>query len=598
MDLQLSDPGSALIDGNTSWNAVAENALSIWNTYLSPVQFTVYSVSQGQPGDGDGINQVFFSTDVYGQAFGARVLAVTSTWRIGTKRTEGDTLFNSVPSWNSYRGPLRQAAAGAQLFDLERVALHEFGHTLGLDHPDDAGQVVVAQMNSTVSDLDALAQDDIDGAQALYPAAAQQPPSIATQQQSQTVSPGDSVSFSVVASGSATLTYQWKHDGNDVPGATDSVLSLSNVGAGDTGNYTVLVTNSKGSVLSDAAVLSFPFVPIQGNYSGLFYETNGVSQQSSGFFTLSTTAKGKFSGRLQIGMTRYTMTGQLDASGAAQLTLSARNSPSVSVSLQIDADDPDRITGTVSGGTWAAGLSGDRLVFNKRTNPSSNAGQFTLVIPGNHGSTTEPGGDSYGTVTVDQSGGIRFAASLADGTKITQTATLSKDGQWPLYIALYKGTGLQVGWIGFADQPGDDLSGDLVWIKPAIASSKYYPAGFQTGVTATGSKYVRPAIGVQILNLSHGTFTLNGLNAGEIISDTISLDSKNKLTTTSADKLRVTFTPTTGLWRGTVLNSATSKPISFSGVVLQRHNTAGGFFLGTGESGWISLAPIAVISTQ
>src|SRR2546427_737239 len=65
------------------------------------------------------------------------------------------------------------------------------------------------------------------------------PPSIATQPQSLTVTQGQSASFSVVASGSAPLTYQWYLNGACLgAGDTNATLSLSNVGANNAGNYT------------------------------------------------------------------------------------------------------------------------------------------------------------------------------------------------------------------------------------------------------------------------------------------------------------------------------------------------------------------------
>jgi hypothetical protein len=81
-----------------------------------------------------------------------------------------DVLFASTRPWSTYPGPLqRNPASGAVVaFDFHRVAIHEFGHVLGLGHPDEAGQSVTAIMNSSVSNLDGLQQDDMDGVNAIY----------------------------------------------------------------------------------------------------------------------------------------------------------------------------------------------------------------------------------------------------------------------------------------------------------------------------------------------------------------------------------------------------------------------------------------------
>jgi hypothetical protein len=167
MHLALSfRPAVPLQDGSASWDASAADALAIWNQYMDTVHFVP---SPSAPTSaGNGLNDVTFSNTVYGEAWPTGVLAVTlNISSNGSLFTEVDVLFNNRLKWNSYRGPL-QGSGPAGTWDLHRVALHEFGHVAGLDHPDENGQTVAAQMNSIVSDLDHLADDDIAGVRALY----------------------------------------------------------------------------------------------------------------------------------------------------------------------------------------------------------------------------------------------------------------------------------------------------------------------------------------------------------------------------------------------------------------------------------------------
>jgi len=88
------------------------------------------------------------------------------------------------------------------------------------------------------------------------------PPAIVTSPQSQTAVEGMNVSFSVVAEGSPPLSYQWQVNGTDISGATDALLTLTDVQLTQAGNYAVQVTNLYGSVTSSSAVLTIvPSVP-------------------------------------------------------------------------------------------------------------------------------------------------------------------------------------------------------------------------------------------------------------------------------------------------------------------------------------------------
>jgi hypothetical protein len=82
------------------------------------------------------------------------------------------------------------------------------------------------------------------------------PVSITTQPTAQSVIAGNTATFSVVATGSAPLTYQWSKDGVAISGATAASYALAATTAANAGSYTVLITNSVGSVTSAAATLT------------------------------------------------------------------------------------------------------------------------------------------------------------------------------------------------------------------------------------------------------------------------------------------------------------------------------------------------------
>jgi len=93
-------------------------------------------------------------------------------------------------------------------------------------------------------------------------------PSIITQPQDQTVSVGDSATFTVEAGGSEPLSYQWYYNTNTlVDGATDSTLTLTNVQPGEAGVYSVVVSNLAGTITSSNATLNVNTNPVAPVFS-------------------------------------------------------------------------------------------------------------------------------------------------------------------------------------------------------------------------------------------------------------------------------------------------------------------------------------------
>jgi hypothetical protein len=85
---------------------------------------------------------------------------------------------------------------------------------------------------------------------------------ILQQPQSVSVFPGASASFTVAAGSTTPLTYQWRREGTNIPGANAATYTIASVQGGDAGVYSVTVSDAIGSIVSQPATLSVILHPI------------------------------------------------------------------------------------------------------------------------------------------------------------------------------------------------------------------------------------------------------------------------------------------------------------------------------------------------
>jgi Abnormal spindle-like microcephaly-assoc'd, ASPM-SPD-2-Hydin len=118
------------------------------------------------------------------------------------------------------------------------------------------------------------------------------PPGITTQPVSQSIVAGQTATFSVVASGTAPLNYQWKKNGTAISGAASSSYTTPAETTSDNGaQFTVAVTNSAGSITSSAATLTISSAPgtLSLSSSSLLFGTVTIGSSSALSTTLSNT---------------------------------------------------------------------------------------------------------------------------------------------------------------------------------------------------------------------------------------------------------------------------------------------------------------------
>ena len=149
------------------------------------------------------------------------------------------------------------------------------------------------------------------------------PPAISAQPAAQSITAGDTATFSVTATGTGTLSYQWKKNGINITGGmgatTSSYTTPAMSYAGNSAVYSVEVSNSAGTVTSGTATLTVTKASALQSYGyvanasdGLYDKTECVQDNNTGLVWEGKTAT---PATTRLGTSRYT---NFDSTSSAQ----------------------------------------------------------------------------------------------------------------------------------------------------------------------------------------------------------------------------------------------------------------------------------------
>ena len=243
-------------------------------------------------------------------------------------------------------------------------------------------------------------------------------PSITSQPVSRSVTAGQTAAFSVTATGTAPMSYQWRKNGANIGGATaTSYTTLATTTADNNAKFTVVVSNSAGSVTSNAANLSVTAVPVAPSITTQPANRTVIAGQTAAF---SVTATGTAPMSYQWRKNGSNISGATASSYTTPATTTADNGAqfSVMVTNSVGNITSNAASLTVNAATLLLSANPGSLNFANVNVGSSKVLPVTISNSGNSSV-------SIGSVSLSGPGFSASGVSSGQTLNPGQTATLS-----------------------------------------------------------------------------------------------------------------------------------------------------------------------------
>jgi len=282
---------------------------------------------------------------------------------------------------------------------------------------DNGAQFTVVLSNSVGSVTSSVA--------ALTVSAASVAPSITTQPASQTVTAGQTAMFTVAATGTAPLTYQWQKNSAAIAGATSSSYTTPATTSSDSGaQFSVVVSNAAGNATSSAAMLTVSAASVAPSITTQPASQTITAGQTAAFSVAATgTAP---------------LTYQWKKNSAA---VSGANSSSYTTPVTMSSDSGTQFSVVVSNASGSATSSAATLTVNAATTLQITTSQLSGgFVAGSYNATLSATGGSTPYTWSLLSGTLPSGLTLNASGSISGTPSLA--GSFPFTVQVKDGAGL------------------------------------------------------------------------------------------------------------------------------------------------------------